>query len=212
MREAKIHVPDTELEDTGLAAFVALCRDHGVRSISELACHDDGCLFVLTLNRPPAEEDFAAIESIQYWDRLAGPDDTAVYLCKVVTTVDTDFDTDAVSTPEIGVDDDGFDVSLVGPQDALAENIDHYEDNGVSVALQAMSDYTGPDDTLDAVTERQRQILETAYDLGYFEVPRDVSAAAVADELELDPSTVTEHLQRAQRNILGELLATAQSG
>jgi len=45
-------------------------------------------------------------------------------------------------------------------------------------------------------------VLETAYDLGYFEVPRDTTADAIAQRLDLGRSTVTEHLQRAERKLV----------
>jgi len=42
--------------------------------------------------------------------------------------------------------------------------------------------------------------------MGYYEVPKQVSSEEIAAELDLDPSTVAEHLQRAERNLLGQLL------
>ncbi|MEF8871473.1 MAG: helix-turn-helix domain-containing protein [Haloarculaceae archaeon] len=59
---------------------------------------------------------------------------------------------------------------------------------------------------IGALTERQREVLSTAHELGYFEHPRDVSAATVADELNIVASTFSEHLAAAQRNLLDELL------
>lgn len=60
---------------------------------------------------------------------------------------------------------------------------------------------------IGALTERQREVLSTAHKLGYFEHPREVSAATVADELGIVASTFSEHLAAAQRNLLGELLS-----
>ena len=53
----------------------------------------------------------------------------------------------------------------------------------------------------EELTDRQREVVETASEAGYYEV-REASTAAVAEELGLDPSTVPEHLQRAERNLL----------
>ncbi|SFC70355.1 HTH DNA binding domain-containing protein [Halobiforma haloterrestris] len=49
--------------------------------------------------------------------------------------------------------------------------------------------------------------IRTAVDMGYYEVPREATAEEVAAELELDSSTVTEHLQRAERNVLTRVLS-----
>ena len=56
------------------------------------------------------------------------------------------------------------------------------------------------------LTDRQRDVLETAYDMGYFEYPRTANAGAVADELGITRSTFTEHLAAAQRKLLTSLL------
>jgi predicted DNA binding protein len=40
--------------------------------------------------------------------------------------------------------------------------------------------------------------------MGYFAVPREVSTDEIAGELGLDSSTVAEHLQRAEKNLLSK--------
>ena len=46
------------------------------------------------------------------------------------------------------------------------------------------------------------KVLKTAYEAGYYELPCATATEAVAAELELHPSTVAEHLHRAERNLL----------
>ena len=41
-------------------------------------------------------------------------------------------------------------------------------------------------------------------------MPREVTVADVADEIGLDGGTVSEHLQRAERNILSQPLAAKE--
>lgn len=55
------------------------------------------------------------------------------------------------------------------------------------------------------LTERQFEVLETAYRSGYFERPRGANATEVAAELGIDPSTFNEHLVAAQRKLLGDV-------
>ena len=50
-------------------------------------------------------------------------------------------------------------------------------------------------------TRRQLEVLQTAYEMGFYDVPREATIADVADEIGLDGGTVSEHLQRAERNI-----------
>lgn len=59
---------------------------------------------------------------------------------------------------------------------------------------------------LDRLTDRQQEVVETAYEMGYFEYPREENATAVAAALDIGPSTFSEHLAAAQSTLLGELL------
>jgi predicted DNA binding protein len=58
----------------------------------------------------------------------------------------------------------------------------------------------------DALTDRQREVLETAYEMGYFRKPRAARAGDVAQELDISTTTFTEHLAAAQRKLLGDVL------
>ncbi|WP_440763832.1 helix-turn-helix domain-containing protein [Natronorubrum sp. DTA7] len=58
----------------------------------------------------------------------------------------------------------------------------------------------------DLLTTRQREILETAHELGYFEYPKGANATEVAEELGIARSTFTEHLAAAQTKVLDALL------
>lgn len=56
------------------------------------------------------------------------------------------------------------------------------------------------------LTARQREVLQRAYDMGYFEHPKGANAGEVADALDISPSTLSEHLAAAQRKILAAIL------
>jgi len=59
------------------------------------------------------------------------------------------------------------------------------------------------------LTDRQREVLRTASELGYFEYPRGANAEAVARELDIAPSTFRQHLNAAQSKLLGAILEGA---
>lgn len=211
MREAVIQVSHTEFEKLGLDGFISSIRDAGLRDFTELVCYGDGCLFVVTVGSEIGDG-LTELDQLEWYEQLSGTTETVVYLCKVLPDVDNDvqpMQALGISSSNIQVGEGGIEVTLVGEQDDIAQGIEAYDDVGMSVALQRISDYTGPTTALDTLTDRQLEILETAFDLGYFEVPRNVSTDEVADELGLDPSTVAEHLRRAERNLLSELLASA---
>lgn len=56
------------------------------------------------------------------------------------------------------------------------------------------------------LTPRQLEVLETAYEMGYFERPRRANATEVAAALDINPSTFGEHLAAAETKILEDVL------
>jgi hypothetical protein len=81
------------------------------------------------------------------------------------------------------------------------------------VRLQCLTRSGGDRDRSDPVivdrgvlTERQREVLSTALEMGYFERPRETNAEAVAAALEIAPSTLAEHLAAAQSKLTDAVL------
>ena len=56
------------------------------------------------------------------------------------------------------------------------------------------------------LTDRQREVLEIAHEMGYFDHPKGANAGEVADELGITTSTFTEHLAAAQSKLLDFIL------
>jgi hypothetical protein len=94
-------------------------------------------------------------------------------------------------------------------QAVLGRLNDAYDEVHVRRLLRSEDDATGGDTVLvdrSVLTCRQREVLATAYRLGYFEHPRATSATEVASALDVTTATFTEHLAAAQRKLLEELL------
>lgn len=60
------------------------------------------------------------------------------------------------------------------------------------------------DDAEIPLTDRQREVARTAARMGYYE-PEGASAAAVADELGISPSTLSTHLRRIMAKVFRHL-------
>jgi len=58
---------------------------------------------------------------------------------------------------------------------------------------------------VDRLTERQREVLQTAYFAGFFEQPRDNSAGDIAEMLDVSQPTVSRHLRSSQAKLLAML-------
>ncbi|NGM68193.1 bacterio-opsin activator [Natronolimnobius sp. AArcel1] len=94
----------------------------------------------------------------------------------------------------------------------IAGIVDNLRDRFDGVLVEELSQ--GPDgESADPVvvdrnelTDRQREILEKAYEMGYFDYPKGANATDVAAELGVARSTFTEHLAAAQTKLMSALL------
>jgi len=62
-----------------------------------------------------------------------------------------------------------------------------------------------PSGLLDELTDRQREVLETAYRAGYFDWPRASTAQEVARSLDVAAPTLHGHLRKAEQTLLADL-------
>lgn len=209
MREADLRIPNSSFEAMGIGNLIALTRAAGLVEIQELACHGSGAVIQSTVE---TRYDAAALNDLDYvdsWTHVAERDDDHVYVISFTAPEVPDAVGAAaealVGTCEPSVDADGATVSLVGSQDAIARTITEYESAGASPQLHKLADHEGRSGPLTDLTDRQRTVIETAWEQGYYDVPRTATTDDLAAELDLDASTVAEHLQRAERNLLATL-------
>lgn len=206
MREALVSLDDAEFETLGIGELVSLFQAAGIQELAELACHGDSSVVRAETDERVDEDRLDGLEYVEEWERVSETDESTLYVVAFsVPEVSESLSAEIrnlVGTCDPEIDENGTTMSLVGPQEAISGTIGEYEAEGVSLHLEKLGEYRGPDQPMDELTDRQREVIETAYDMGYYEVPRGVSTSDVAAELDLDPSTVAEHLQRAERNLL----------
>ncbi len=63
------------------------------------------------------------------------------------------------------------------------------------------------DSGLSRLTGKQRKALLLAYTLGYYDVPRRISSEGLARRLNVNKSTLVEHLRKGQRRLLSGILS-----
>ena len=211
MREAIINLTDEEIEAMGFGELVSIVREAGVRGLELLEDKGRGGLTQIEVENRLDEERLERIDSVQHWELVTEKESTYLYLLDVIALElpeDTVMDhEELVGMCDPTMSDRGMLLSLVGSQDAIRAMLRNFEAAGVVPDLHRLGDYEGEVAPLDALTDRQLEILQTAYEMGFYEVPREASTEDVADELDLDGGTVAEHLQRAERNLLSQQLA-----
>ncbi|WP_323190129.1 bacterio-opsin activator domain-containing protein [Halostella sp. PRR32] len=105
------------------------------------------------------------------------------------------------------VGDDGkWHVRILFPDDeSLAEFHDLCAAYDLSFELVRLykADTTS-DPAVQHLTDEQREVLELAYDQGYFSVPRETSMEELANELDISTNAISKRLRRAHETVLEE--------
>lgn len=215
MREAVVQVEPNLGDDFGMGAFMLLFDTAGLWSISELLCIGAGGIFFVMVERQLDETRLAELDFVEIIEVIDPPGAGMTYLLEIEVPA---FPASLPSHHELGLVDwelapveDGVDISLVGRQDGIGRLLRRYEQFGLRPSLKSLVNHRGPKTLLSCLTSRQREVIMTAFENGYFEVPRATTASEVGRLLGLDGSTVSEHLQRAQRNLMIEILGSSQA-
>lgn len=111
--------------------------------------------------------------------------------------------------PPIEFSDDGSATfSLFGDGAEVQAALDSVSEP-IAVDVHEVSGMSGtPEVTAATLTARQREAVEVALSLGYYDIPREASYEDVAEAMDCAPSTAAEHLRKAE----GKLVRSAFGG
>jgi predicted DNA binding protein len=62
-------------------------------------------------------------------------------------------------------------------------------------------------DLLSVLTDRQREVMVAAFRFGYYDLPKGISSQRLAERVGMSKPTMLEHLRKAERRILAEIMA-----
>jgi predicted DNA binding protein len=96
-------------------------------------------------------------------------------------------------------------------RDALVEFRKACEEKDISLTLRRLYNPSIPAEN-GRLTENQHEALMTAYERGYFEVPRGVSMSDLADQFGISDSAFSQRLRRGTSALIAEALADAPQG
>jgi len=98
-------------------------------------------------------------------------------------------------------------VTLLGSAEQVRDFIKLFEGAGVRTQIISLTDAQfSPHSPLNRLTEKQRRVFITAHNLGYYDVPRKISLAQLAERLHLAHSTLGVQLRRAERRLLNHIM------
>jgi HTH DNA binding domain len=114
-----------------------------------------------------------------------------------------------MTRPPDFLDVDRMKVEMIGKENEIKKLV-HYANkwgnNSFKVLGLTSIDAKG-ESLLSKLTFRQKQALLTAYALGYYDVPRKISSDDLSRHLNVDKSTIVEHLRKAERKLIGSIIA-----
>lgn len=97
---------------------------------------------------------------------------------------------------------DGIEVRVVGTESSLRGALADFPES-IDARIESAGEYSpGAPTLLEEVTERQREAVETALELGYYETPRGATYEEIAAELDCAASTANELLRRAESRLV----------
>lgn len=206
MREAVFSIDHETMGEFGFAVF----QEAGLLDVEIISCEGSRGVSRIHVERQPDEQRLDELDTIRWWEHISDEGSKHVYLVEMdmaepLATVGVEAE-GILPAERAEVHDQRFSIGQAGSQEKLSEMITQMQAAGFDISLEKLQDYRIKQTPLDALTDRQQEVLDLAYELGYYDVPRGSSTLEVAAELGVDDSTVAEHLQRAERNLLGALL------
>jgi predicted DNA binding protein len=109
-----------------------------------------------------------------------------------------------IDTP-IAFDGDTMYVTLLGTDTGLRSILQSMPDD-IDFTVSDAGEYDPvSSDLLSPLTDRQLEVFETAVEQGYYDVPRRATHRDLAGTLGCAPSTVDEHLRKAESSVVTDL-------
>ncbi|MDY6817507.1 MAG: helix-turn-helix domain-containing protein [Halobacteriales archaeon] len=158
------------------------------------------------------EETVADTPEVVDYDLVrAGTDAFYVYIRDATTDALDDLfgritESGLIVVPPIRYHEDGtVTFSLFGPETKIQAAIETTPPP-VDVTIEEISGLKRMAPIVEAqLSERQREAVEAAIELGYYELPRKADHSAVAETIDCAPSTAAEHLRKAESKLISSV-------
>lgn len=110
-----------------------------------------------------------------------------------------------IDMPVEHTDDGGLRVTYIGTEAAFTDVLSE-QPEGVRIEVERTGTYTpSPRHIVSRLTERQREVLQAAITLGYYQEPRKATHDEIAAVAGLSETTVGEHLRKVEATVFSSL-------
>jgi predicted DNA binding protein len=198
-------------EDVWIADLSSRHPEATFRVLAALPDDDDTGVGLVEITAPDMEavlSQLDAVSGVRVFELLHRGDDRALIqfetdeplLLLSIRNSRTPFE------PPITIVDGVADLELTASRDRLSSLADQLRTFGLEFDVRSVRTSMDPE---SVVTDRQRDLLETAVERGYYDTPRTCTLTELADHLDIAKSTASERLHRAEGAIIRAFVADA---
>ena len=195
-----------------VSSFLTSALTDAPAAAVELEYAADGWTFVsVTADDPDTFERAlrtdATIESVE---RVSDETERRVYRVRgdLSAPVETDLDA-GVFVEMCTLDCDGWHLRVrLAQRDALTGFVGDCRDAGFSPEVRRLAEVSGDAVPGTGMSGPQAALLSEAYDRGYFDVPRSISQAELAEGMDISSSGVSKRLRRATETLVASAVDT----
>lgn len=120
----------------------------------------------------------------------------------------SELDLDLIYTTPSMISEDRIIVSFIGAQQNLMKFVEMVRSHvGEIINISFKQAAYQKQDILTILTGKQREVLAAAYEHGYYDIPRRISSERLSEKVKISKPTLIEHLRKAERRILAEIMA-----
>ncbi|RBI58766.1 DNA-binding protein [halophilic archaeon] len=210
-------VAEVEIPATEFALSQSLSTlDELECEIERIVAHDDTQImpFVWMRSTEHTHEEIESVlaedPSVETIELLADLDEEWLYQMEWIDQIDTLVQ---ILTTENGTilaamgDDKWWNLRIVFPdRDGLSRTYDYCEENGLTLKLLNIYELDEGRSGRFGLTDDQQDMLTLAYEHGYYQVPRGISATDLSNELDISHQAVSERLRRGHESLVENAL------
>jgi hypothetical protein len=97
-------------------------------------------------------------------------------------------------------------VTFFGTPKQVTEFLETMEKTGITFKIMRSTKAKFTSDPLSALTEKQRTVITTAYNFGYYDFPRKINSEQLSKKLNIHSPAAVAHRRKAERRILAQLI------
>jgi len=119
-----------------------------------------------------------------------------------------EFDLDLITTTPNLISKEKIVCSMIGDQKNLARFVELIRTNvGEIKNMSFKKAVYQRQEILSVLTEKQRNVLITAHQCGYYDYPKKINSKKLSEKVNISKPTLVQHLRKAEGRILGEILS-----